>query len=161
MHPKTRKAGNTFLVKYKIRWFFIFLLISSLQLLNITQAFLIFFIDLIYYIHIMLELKRYTIYEKWFFKVKCITQETAILFFLTVLFIFGSTKHTNFSETIYAEYLEKAVFGAVILAIFAEIISMVGLAVTKTIEFLKGLKQTKLKKKEVAESKARSVESEQ
>ena len=96
----------------------------------------------------------------WFFKVKVITQETAILFFLSVLFIFSITNETKFSETLWALYLERAVFVAVILAILAEIISMVGLITIKTIEFLKGLKETKIKKKEEAAEKARTIESE-
>ena len=93
--------------------------------------------DLAYYVHIMLELKRRYIYKAWFFKVKTITQETAILFFLTVLFVFGSTRHSEFKTTIYATYMERAVFGAVILAILAELVSMIGLIVMKTIEFFR------------------------
>ena len=58
MHPDQIKAGNTFLIKDKIRWFIIFLMISSLQLLNRSQAFFIFLVDLVYYSHVMLELKR-------------------------------------------------------------------------------------------------------
>jgi beta-phosphoglucomutase-like phosphatase (HAD superfamily) len=53
--------------------------------------------------------------------------------------------------------LERAVFVAVIIAILAEIISMIGLIVTKTIEFFANLKSKKKQAKEEEEKKARSI----
>lgn len=158
IHPDARKAGNTFLVKEKIRWFIIFLLISSLQLLNRTQAFLIFLVDLLYFCQAMLELKRTQVFEYWFFKFKTIAQETAILFFLSVLFIFGTTRSSGFTETKYAGYLERAVFVAVILAILAEAMTMIGLIITNTYKLIKDLKEARAKKKKEEEEKAKKLE---
>jgi hypothetical protein len=108
----------------------------------------------------MLELKKTVVFAQWFFRVKTIAYESAILFFLTVLFIFASNKNNGFSDTIYAEYLERALFGAIGIAILGELMVMIGTIATAIIEILRNLKDGKKKKLEIEEAKKKEAEEE-
>ena len=117
--------GNIFIVKEKARWFVLFLLIVALQLLKRSQIVVIWFVDLVYVVLMMRELKHRRTFTKWWFKLKCVTQEMAILYFLTVLVIFSLLQDTSFEETTYAYYLEVSMLIAIAIAIIAELVTMI------------------------------------
>jgi hypothetical protein len=85
----------------------------------------IWFIDFVYVVTVLRELKRRRTFEKWWFKIKVVTHEIAILFYLTSLLIFSVLQDTSFSETKTAKVLEWSSIVAIVFAILAEITVMI------------------------------------
>ena len=151
MKDKEKVDGNAFFVREKLRWFLIFMLISAFQLLSRSQIVLILIVDFGYYCMVMKELCEKRIFIKWWYKLKTITQETAILIYLLALSIFSFNDNSTFRDSKFSEILEYVVFGAVGLAILSEVVVMISGVVEGIINSIRECKKKKVEKKKKME----------
>lgn len=132
-------------------------LIAGLQLMNLVQILLIFAVQASYCVIIYKEWKISRIYENVWIKIKYITIEVAVLIFVTILLFFATIQNTNFEGTLMHSILEWIIFIAAAVAILAEIVSYIALAVISVIGIIKDCKKQK-KKDEGVEDRLKEAE---
>lgn len=93
------------------------------------------------------------LFMRWWYKLKTVCQETAILFYLLVLCIFALLRHTDFIETSLAAFLEKCLLVAVGVAILSEVIVMVSGIIEGIVTACKEIKKKKEEKKNKKDKK--------
>ena len=89
-----------------LRFFVIQIIVASLQVINRTQALLVFLVDLVYFIYFMRLVLFRDVFKNSILMIKMIVQECCILVLIFTITLFRFTERTSFSSSRTYEVIE-------------------------------------------------------
>lgn len=131
------KAGNTYMIRDRIRWTFFMIILAGLSSSKSFQIFIVLLVQILYIMVIGQEIFKAKLFRHIAIKLKYICQEIAILTFLVILLIFALLDSEHFRNTDFSRSLEYGVVVAVAVAIGLEFVSMIWSLITSVKDYFK------------------------
>ena len=132
--------GQRIILMESLRFFLIQIIISSLQLLNRTQALLVLIVDLIYFIHFAAVMKKGKVFSSVRIAVKAIIQEICLLIFIATMTLFSFTETTQFSKSVIYSLIEYITIASIVGAAGSELAILVRNMIEPLKDLCKGKK---------------------
>ena len=107
-----------------LRFFIIQILIATLQLLNKTQAVLVFLVNLAYFVYFFRALLTAKVYKNLFLFVKAIVLEVCLMMLITTMLVFAFAEDTDFQDSWVHKVLEQGAIMGILGAVGAELVNM-------------------------------------
>ena len=123
---KDQKFHPLFVVLFEnIRFFVIQIVIITLQHLNRTQSFVVFLLNLTYFVYFICVLQASKVFISRLYIVKEIVQEICIMTLISTITLFSFTEKTNFKDSVVYTLIEWVAIISMAGACGAELITLV------------------------------------
>ena len=132
-----------------VRFFVIQLIIASLQLLNRTQALVVFLLNLVYFIYFMVLVIKKPIFSSKLIKIKMVVLECCVMVLILTITVFSFAESPDFSSSDLYKGIELLSILSILGAIGSEFMVMA----TNIASDIKNWCSKKKDKKEVFPSK--------
>ena len=107
-----------------MRFFVIQILIATLQLLNKTQAVLVFLVNLAYFVYFFRALLTAKVYKNLFLTIKAAVLEVCLMMLVTTMLVFAFAEDTHFQESWVHKVLEQGAIMGILGVVGAELVNM-------------------------------------
>ena len=108
-----------------LRFFVIQILIATLQLLNKTQAVLVFLANLAFFVYFLRALLTAKVYKNLFLTIKAAVLEVCLMILVTTMLVFPFAEDTDFQDSWLHKVLEQGAIMGILGAVGAEFANFV------------------------------------
>ena len=154
------KNCSYFILVETVRFFWIQVVIASLQLLNRIQALLVLSIDLIFYFYFIKQICSQTVFSSKFQMVKTFIQESCVFITILTMTVFSFSENSNFSSSFVYKIIEVSTIASILVASGTEFAVVLAGAYLDSQTWYKNNRKSADPRKKILSKKSRKNQSE-